>query len=299
MPTPFFVIFLASVFVMPCTALWKHYDGHSLDKRLNVQDVQKFILLATPRSGSSWMSQMLEGTDHIAYHYNECFHSEHSMNHCFSEWASPQKKDTKSQNLPQQLDLLFAPPTESDVTHVGFKWMANQHFENKSQVLEALDYIEMNQVKVVALDRSNLLRKCYSRYDMRVRERIGQHIFDKTDESNRKVPQSHTIPESWMDGCLKRTKMNAATFNEIIDTAKDVIVITYSDLYTDPNRVLRKVGKFLGLQEIAQASELRKSHSGSMHDLVKNWGELRKHLLEGPHADQIEEWEAEECRQIH
>jgi len=107
------------------------------------------------------------------------------------------------------------------------------------------------------------------------------------------------IPESWIDGCLKRTKMNAATFNQIINTAKDVIVITYSDLCSDANRVLRKVGKFLGLQEIAQASELRKSHSGSMHDLVKNWGKLRQHLLNGPYADQIEKWEAEECMQTH
>mmetsp|Transcript_45382 Transcript_45382/g.73009 ORF Transcript_45382/g.73009 Transcript_45382/m.73009 type:complete len:184 (+) Transcript_45382:562-1113(+) len=182
--------------------------------------------------------------------------------------------------------------------------MANQRFDDTAGTVErALSYFKDNNVKVVALDRDNLLRKCYSLYDMRLRREAGQDIFNREggDDAGAeaRLKAKLDVPFSYWAWCLDRRAHFKAVFDRIVAAVPKgtAHVVKYSSLCFNPKQELDGIQQFLNLTTpLGAHSQLQKAHSGSLHSMVRDWEATRTRLMKETHwGSKIKEWEAAEC----
>ncbi|GAB5362253.1 hypothetical protein AAMO2058_000782100 [Amorphochlora amoebiformis] len=266
-------------------------------------EVTKFFLLATPRSGSTWLSLLFRNHDETMYHGNECWRSEEYVQFCASEWNKDAKVPTGA-TLADKLDLLFKPNSTAMSTgagHVGFKWMVQQGFKTETQFNEALKYINENNVKVIALDRSNYLRKCYSFYDMKERGKAGinVHHYGKSLNTGNWDNKTYTITADFLGGCLSWYETQGNSMHNLVnkmEKPENALLIRYEDMCSDVTQQLKNIKSFLGLKtDIVPKTNIKKIHSGSLSEMINNWAELRPRLMAGKYAKYMPKWESQEC----
>jgi len=261
---------------------------------------QKFFLLATPRSGSTWLSLLFRQHSETKYHGNECWRSDSYVSWCAHEWNASAPELSAGASMAEKLDSLFT--ADPKAVAVGFKWMVMQGFKTPESFTAAMNYINTNDVKIIILDRSNYLRKCYSFYDMQQRDMAGinVHHYGKSLGTKGWDNKTYTIPAETLSGCLKWYDKQGRLMESVrkqMQKPENVLVIKYEDVCGDVASQLTRVKEFLGLQQDIDpgATNIAKIHSGKMEDMIENWSDLKTNLLAGSFADKLEAWEDDEC----
>jgi len=262
----------------------------------------KFFLLATPRSGSTWLSMLFRGHEETQYHGNECWADDDRMQFCASEFNSEVKVPATA-SMHEKLDLLFRPSanTTGGDTFVGFKWMVQQGFKTKELFAESLKYINDNDVKVIALDRSNLIRKCFSFFDMKERDKngINVHHYYKSKDTGDWDSHTYEITSDFMDSCMGWYDKQGRIMRYLIQKMakpQNALYLSYEDMCTSTEEKLQKIKDFLGLnQSIDAGTAIHKIHNNPMEKMVTNWNELKPQLLQGKFGTKVNDWEGNEC----
>lgn len=169
-------------------------------------------------------------------------------------------------HMKEYLDSVYS---SSDKQCVGFK-AAHIHLHEQVEIQR---YMFNGDVKIIDLQRTNLLRYCVS-MDFAV---------------NTKKWHRYAWTRVWPKGKIKmNTEMLVARFENLVRSRKDfnnrmmrcqVYGLTYEEFIKDIKGTVLDVAKFLGVpeREIGE-SKLRKSLVGDWRQYVENWQEVEKAL---------------------
>jgi len=262
------------------------------------REVQKFILLTTARSGSTWLSSIFHGHPQMSFHLKECLADQSSMESCNADWGVPSLlQTTQSLNAPLLNILPAFFQTPSNLTwksHVGFKWMTQQRLSQDTESFnDAIQFMKDQNVKLIALRRQDPLRRCLSLYDMDLRKNASLAVHKFTTDNSDWGKTKIAVPTEYMHWCLDWYETNDRIINKITSQIEAVHVF-YKDLCTNPQPVLDKIHNYLHIKMPIRAgnTDFQKIHeANSMYDLMSNWAEVRENLLHTHHASKILEFE--------
>lgn len=247
-----------------------------------------FVLLATQRTGSSWVQEMLNSHPEVKV-YSELFLSyasgfplwkpndvEFANTYLDARVRRPQVV-TRPYWTVRYLQRVFR---QSDATVVGFKYMYNQVGDN----LTVPTYVSMQRVPVVHLIRRNLLDTIVS---AKQAEQSG--LYHKAADDRQPIPWAPSVREHSrirLDGAeviaqlqrLTRERRRARVWLRAMRVP--VLEVTYEDLVAEPEHFL-SIFDFLGVprsQEWRPSSGLQKLNTEPIERTVENVGELRAAL---------------------
>lgn len=254
-----------------------------------------FILLATQRTGSSWMQEMLGSHPRMRV-YTELFLAgsrgypmwePNDVEFVDSYLASHVRGPvclTRPYWIVRYLRLIYDQP---EVSAVGFKYMYDQIRRSPEVLLHAA----VRRVRIVHLIRGNLL-------DTVISSRLAQAtgLYHLAGDNRPKVPWWPServettvrleIPDLIVE--LERLTRERERIRRWLRTARvPVLEVQYERLASDPASAFAPVVSFLGLPESDASllnSALQKVRTRSQPDVVENFDEVRSALLGSPYA---------------
>ena len=240
--------------------------------RSTQKKIQKFIILTTQRSGSTWLMDMLDNYPKIKV-YNELFLNMDNK----SKWADPHQPifynyaKTAPGKRPWQtikyLKNLYTYDGEYDV--IGFKLMYD-HLFRKPEILVNLI---SEGYKIVHLVRKNPI-------DVMVSYAIAKQnkqFFTEQEVENKKL---HLDPQSFKKDVQKQDfKVSlAGIITRIIPNS--VLNITYDDLRQNKDGTLDAIAQFLNVANTQQTtggeSTLKKINQQSHQEVIENYAEIKQ-----------------------
>lgn len=238
--------------------------------------MKNFIILTTPRTGSTWLGTLLDSHPDIIVHgelflpydvpdkYKELRrHDPHKFfryrmdEKSFRPWATWKYLD-------------YALSYHND-KHSAFKLMAWPLIKH----LEILLYIKKHKIPVIYLKRS--LKDRVLSYA--IAEKTGsfhklskeyEEKIPKTEEKvtinpvfTKKIAKKHRFFDFWLKILTKTIK-------------KHVLTVNYNDLEHNTGKELVKIYNFLGLSAVAGDSPIEKTSTRNYDDLIENYDEAMK-----------------------
>jgi LPS sulfotransferase NodH len=262
---------------------------------------QPFILLATQRSGSSWVQEMLNSHPELKV-YTEMFlieargtpmwepndyefHGSYIESRARSPARSPRRL-TRSYWTVRYLRGMFDQP---EIAAVGFKYMYDQVRHSP----EVLPYAAARRVQVVHLKR-NLLDVLISTQLAR-----ASGVYHVTTDDRQPIP--------WVQGDPGEQRLRldpAQTLVELRRLARDqhrarlwlrltrtpTLEVDYGRLTANPS-AFTPILQFLGVSDVSAelGSALKKIRSADRADVVANYDELAAGLSRSPFAALLRE----------
>lgn len=229
-----------------------------------------FIILTTPRSGSTWLGSLLDDHPKIDV-YGELF-----LNHDVPEkYAALRKNDPekffrfKEQSKLRRpkvtsayLDKVF----NSSETTIGFKLMAAPLIKHP----EILRYCKRHQIRVIHLTR-NTQDRVISYAIANIRNNF--HNLEQETDSIEKI----TLDLKTVQKLYKRQKLLDNALKVIIKFIRSPkISIDYDDLHHNTDDTLNKIHEFLGLSAHKPTSDLHKSSPIPYEDVIENYDDIKK-----------------------
>lgn len=232
---------------------------------------QKFIILTTQRSGSTWLMDMLDSHPNIKV-YNELFLNMDNK----SKWADPKQpsfyiyEKTAPGKRPwktiKYLNNLYTYEGEYDV--IGFKLMYD-HLFRKPEILVNLI---SEGYKIVHLVRENPIDVMVS-YAL---AKQNKRFFTEQEVENQKL---HLDPQNFKKDVEKQDfKVGLARIIVAI-IPNPVLNITYNELRQDKDGTLDRITQFLGVPSVEQTegveSTLKKLNQKSHAEMIENYAEIK------------------------
>lgn len=251
-------------------------SSDSITSPSKVKKPQKFIILTTQRSGSTWLMDMLDNHPNIKV-YNELFLNMDNK----SKWADPNQpifynyKKTTPGKRPwktiKYLNNLYTYDGQYDV--IGFKLMYDQLFRNP----EILINLVADGYKIVHLVRENPI-------DVMVSYALAQQhkrFFSEQKVENKRL---HLDPQAFKKEVEKQDfKVRLARILVAI-LPNSVLNITYDELRQDKDGTLNQITQFLGVPSVEKTegveSILKKLNQKSHPETIDNYAEV-KAVFEG------------------
>jgi len=264
---------------------------------------QKFFILAIQRSGSTWFSRLFSGHKEVLMHNGECLRTFRELHHCVTRWKPSQDVSRSltihSSNFSKLLDMLFYGPTEWPERFVGMKWMVNQLPPHR--IKEIANYIAKNKIKIISLKRKNVLRQCFSLFDMYQRHLKGVSVHDVEHGTGAKWKDEikWEIPLNYWDHCFNWFRHQDSVREKLIEEVENqvpgsVLEVEYSDLCTTTSKSFHEIEGFLDLHaRITLDSNFHKMHTQPLKNMVTNWGRVIPELAKN-HGNDVKVWANEE-----
>ncbi len=244
----------------------------------------KYVLLAQPRTGSTWLNQML------ALHPRICARGEvfnpqsgkeekkraqvlrHWLRAVEYEAVRPSQKIRKKTTAAEVLDIhLWHSGYRSDVQAVGFKLLHYQMAESgrfpnlKKQLRERL-----SDLKLILLDRENLLQRHVSNLIAKKMKR-----WNVRDEAQRREPPTVWIDPNELEEAFRWHDHLNTELDEFAARAMDVYELSYEELVRRTDVHWQNIQRFLDVQviDLPKTSTI-KLETRHMRHAVENYDEL-------------------------
>jgi len=221
------------------------------------KEIQKFCILTTQRSGSTWLSTILDSNPKVQG-FRELFIDQ--------EFIFPDSKLSTFlflHNLDNYLNQREA---------IGFKLMYDQLLDYPEIILKLIQ----EKYKIIHLVRENYLDAI-----------ISSKIKDEQGIVHTKVkiePKEIYLEPLWLIKRLNKQAMKVRIANIFLSLMPNqVLNITYNDLRVNQEQTLSSISNFLELslsQEDQFKSELKKSNNKSHRQIIKNYDEVNLALAE-------------------
>lgn len=229
-----------------------------------------FIILTTPRSGSSWLSSLLDDHPDLSV-YGELF-LEHAVPKEYEELRAkdPDKffqfrvknKIIRPGATYAYLDYVF----EKEKRGSGFKLMAAPLIKHPEIIL----YCNKNDIKVIYLTRPSEERTLsYAVAEQRNHfHKIKQNI-DKKEKIEINLKRAQKI--------YFKQRILSKTLNVLVNAIKSpLLTISYSQLVQNTEKTVHDIHTFLGIKEHTASSEFEKLSETPYSDQIKNYDDVMK-----------------------
>ena len=233
-----------------------------------------FVIVATQRSGSTWLSASLDRHPQVVCH-GEIFQRQHASSPSYDSFVAAHNGRrvlravapwrTTGEFLDRLLDPLLDPPGPART--IGFKVMYNQLHRHPELLLE----MRRRPMSVIHLVRHNVLKTRISA--MVARER-GIWAADRPVDQPAKV----TVPLEGLLEDLKRRQWRIRVHRTLLRPVHP-LEIAYEDLLRQPEVEFRRVTSYLAVPEdLAALGSKVKLLPDRLEDLVENYAELASRL---------------------
>ncbi len=233
--------------------------------------MKKFILLTTPRSGSTWLDTLLND------------HTDISMfGELFLPYDVPKKYQELRKNDPEKffrfrakhkarrpkitnayLDYVFA---QSEKT-VGFKLMAYPFISHPEVIL----YCRKNNIHLIHLTRDTQQRVIS--YAI-AEKRDNFHSLSEEDDQN---TDTIRLDPYRVKKLYKKQKLLSATLNTLVKNIScPYLSIDYQDLIENQDEKLKEIYEFLSVSPHTPISELKKTSVIPYEDMVENYQAIER-----------------------
>jgi LPS sulfotransferase NodH len=240
----------------------------------------KFCIITSQRSGSTWLTQLLNSHPQIKVLAGDPF-----WNHSgYFDGNLPRYHDyCKTTNVSRPwvlfnyLDTLNLETYESKPHDVlGYKLMYN-HIKHNPEVLIKLIF---DQYRIIHLARRNVLDLLISNT---VGKQYGVYHVTKSDNKNKPAYLDPKLLIPTLD-LYERSYQTAKVFLSIIPIP--VLEVKYESLRTDKNGTLRSIADFLQVDSssISFESDLKKANAGLYKDKIENYIQVKKILDNSKYA---------------
>lgn len=206
---------------------------------------QKFAIVCTARSGSTWLHTLLNSHPSI--------HSEGEI-----------IRDNHLSDESKSFDEFAFQPYARMIKAVGLKI-----FHENSVYAEGLDtIIEDSDVKIILLRRKSILEQFVS---LKIAEESKEWIY-----ASDATKQVLLDPEEYDTYRELQIRM----YKQIVDrlTNKEFIEISYEEMLQDKDKTLKTIQQFLGVKHKKLYSLLRKQGAKKISDQIANWEEVKENF---------------------
>ncbi len=235
----------------------------------------KFCVITTPRSGSTWLATLLDSHPQIKSFEEPFIWREDRPNWTDTGFPTYYNYKTSANQksfltLFRYLDILNSYKSETDFDIIGFKIMYNQIQENPEVMVKLL----LDNYRIIHLIRQNYLDVIISRAAKK------QHRIAHSSQVQSKTKQV-TIDTSCLIEDLDRCTRNNRLFRLLLKIMPfSVLEITYESMQQDYNQVLCSVANFLDVSSdsIVFKSELKRINQGEYSDKIANYDRVLETL---------------------
>ncbi len=231
----------------------------------------RFCILTTQRSGSTWVSTLLDSNPKIQG-FRELFIDKEFIfpdsklsTFILYQKNNPGKRPIITFEYLKKLDDYL-----QDREAIGFKLMYDQLLDYPEIIFKLIK----EKYKIIHLVRENYLDAI-----------ISGKIKDEQGVAHTKVkiePKEIYLEPSWLIEKLKKRDMKIRLANIFLSVMpNEVLNITYDDLRKNKEETLNSVSAFLGLtsnEEDRFESELKKINSKSHREIIENYEEVSSAL---------------------
>jgi len=244
-----------------------------------MSSTNRFVLLSTQRSGSTWVVEMLNSHPRVAAYEEVLLPGQPVLRfgagdmepwHVHTRHSSTERRHSPS--LRAYLDRLYAPDRHG-MAVAGFKLMYSQ----AKRFPSVLHYLVAHRIPVVHLVRHNLFNAHLS--CVRIRQTGIAHSRNGADAAR-----------VWLDTprLLRGLRWRRAKVDIMRNLFRHVLhlpylEVTYEDLASNRER-FAEVLRFIGLPdpELPLNSSLRKLNASSHRDVIVNFGAVKRALAGTP-----------------
>lgn len=235
----------------------------------------KFCVITTPRSGSTWLATLLDSHPQIKSFEEPFIWRADRPNWTDTDFPTYYNyKTSQKQKSPltlfRYLDILDSYKAETDFDIIGFKIMYNQIRENPEVMLKLL----ADNYRIIHLVRQNYFDVIISRAAKK------QHRIAHSKQVQSKAKQVE-INTAYLIEDLDRCTRNNKLFRRILKLLPlKVLEITYESMQQDYNQVLCSVANFLDVSSdsITFKSDLKRINKGDYAEKISNYDEVLKTL---------------------
>lgn len=229
-----------------------------------------FIILTTPRSGSTWLGSLLDDHPEVDV-YGELFLN-HDVPEKYQELRQndPEKffrfRETAGLKRPKVTTAYLDKVFDHSENTVGFKLMATPLIKHP----EILLYCKHHNIHVIHLTRNTQDRVIsYATAEMR------DNFHNLNQQSD--LPEKITLEPKKVQKLYKRQKLLDTALKNIIKFIRcPKISIDYDDLYQNTDDTIAKIHEFLDLSPHKSASDLQKSATTPYAELIENYADIEK-----------------------
>ncbi len=221
----------------------------------------RFILIGTQRSGTTYLSDLLNSHPYI-YMGQELFKTEKDK---INVDEDNYQNFIKTKDVVQFLDDYFHERLDGN-SAVGFKIMLN-HLE---QFPEIIQYIKDKKIKCIYLERQNQLKIALSRF--KARETQLYHTTITPNQQKIEIDDEILLSElQLINTSIKKLRKLSRTLN--------CHHVAYEPLVADKEKEMKKLLSYLKVQYFdGLSSSLKKINSDKIADIVLNYEDLKNAL---------------------
>ena len=235
----------------------------------------KFCVITTPRSGSTWLATLLDSHPQIKSFEEPFIWRKDRPN--WTDKSFPTYYDYKTNagiksifTAFKYLNILNNYKAETEFDTIGFKIMYNQIQENPEVIVKLL----LDKYRIIHLIRQNYLDIIISRAAKK------QHRIAHSSTVQSKT-RPVTIDTDRLIEDLNRCSRNNQLFRSLLGVMPlPVLEITYESMQKDCNQVLHSVADFLQVssESIAFKSDLKRINKGKYSDKISNYDRVLETL---------------------
>ncbi|OAB75733.1 hypothetical protein [Cochleicola gelatinilyticus] len=207
---------------------------------------EKVVIICRSRTGSNYLISLLNNQYGVQF-TGEIFRRLHGRN-TLKIWNA------------------FFGSKRKSVKYVGFKLFYDHPFDSDDRtVWKKIE--EDNSIKIIHLVRNNIVRSIVSK---KIAEETDAWVY-KEGQSQRKISID---PQELMHE-FNHTRAHEKRIREKY-SSREYLEISYEELTTSTNVVMKRVGEFVGFQYLSKKSQLKKQNKGGLQELIVNFHTLQE-----------------------
>lgn len=270
--------------------LYSAEKRNEYDKRLTTSDYTKFIILGSPRVGSTWILSALTSHPHVIG-YSEIFDNVNfldNLNGPLPYALYPYETINYFKKLREEdpagfLDNYIYRKYHQKVKCVGFKFFYDQPEQEpcRSNVLKYLT--SRNDIRIIHIKRKNLLENIVS-----LEIALKTNNWVKTPKSSDTEVQPFVLGYNKCLQLFEEREQQQQCFDALF---KHFITyqLHYEDLARSPATHFLEIQRFLGLEPRELQTVLKKQNTKPLSDLLLNYEELKERFSSSKWAYCFEE----------
>lgn len=221
---------------------------------------RKFVILCSPRTGSSWLKGLLHSHSQIVC-MGEVFNFNRIYGHPGGR-VSPRLLAWRYQQPSDFLMRYIYRGFPENIKAVGFKLFYSDVLNLSSKGMDSLLF-KRNDIYFIHLTRQNLLRTLCS-------YKIASQL--KT-WGNRQTSEKVVLSKQECSDFFEKSAAEKRKFDQLIDKQR-CITVTYEDLLSNFEESLRDIQLFLGLTPEPLLSRHIKQEKRALSDIIENFDRL-------------------------
>lgn len=239
-------------------------------------DAQKFVVVASPRTGSNYLQSLLSSHPKVFCAGETFLQPQRVIDELRDIQAPVEKlgqlgKSLKGGKSVAALETFYSMAPCVNAEALGFRLFYDHLGYVRNQAV--MRYLRANDVKIVHLQRENLLRQFLS---LTMAEEAGIWV------SSKKVPSKTVHLDARK--CRRYLQRAVRTRNAFSRKLRHLTVLglTYEQLSEDYQKSMEEIWQFLGVESAPVSSTLKKLNNAPLHEAIQNYSELKRSLAETP-----------------